>query len=155
MNKLIQTQPDLAAAIARFGLGLFILPHGLQKAFGLFGGYGVEGTVGFMSAQLGIPPTFAYLAIAAEFLGGLGLMAGLLSRVASFGVVVTMIVAAVMVHLPTGFFSGPAGAGWELHFLAVVLGIIVLVRGGGSASVDLALSHPDPQELKGRPITTI
>ncbi len=154
MRWILQTRPDLSATIARIALGLFILPHGAQKALGWFGGHGIEGTVGFMQSQLGIPPLFAYLAIAAEFLGGIGLLLGLFSRVASFGVVVTMVVAALTVHLSTGFFSGPAGAGWELHYLAVALGAIVLIRGGGAASLDLAISKPAPQDLAGNSMAT-
>lgn len=151
MKKLLATQPDLAATMARLGLGLFMLPHGLQKAFGLFGGHGIEGTVGFMGSQLGIPPAMAYLAIAAEFLGGLGLVVGLLSRVAAFGNVVVLAVAALSVHSGS-FFVGTPGGGWALHFLGIVLGLIVLIRGGGTASIDLALSRAEP-EPKGSVVT--
>lgn len=151
MKKLLATQPDLAATMARLGLGLFMLPHGLQKAFGLFGGHGIEGTVGFMGSQLGIPPAMAYLAIAAEFLGGLGLVVGLFSRVAAFGNVVVLAVAAVSVH-SASFFAGTPGGGWEMHFLGIVLGLIVLIRGGGTASIDLALSRAEP-EPKGSVVT--
>lgn len=140
MRKLIWTQPEISAAIARIGLGVFILPHGLQKAFGLFGGHGIQGTVEGMGQGLGIPALLAYLVIAAEFLGGLGLIFGFLTRIAAFGVTVTLIVAALLVHLPIGFFSGQGGAGWELHLLAAVLGLIVILRGGGIGSVDLALT---------------
>lgn len=144
MKKLIHTQPDIAATLARLGLGLFMLPHGAQKALGAFGGHGIEGTVGFMSTQLGIPPAMAYLAIAAEFLGGLGLIIGLFSRVAAFGNVVVLAVAAISVH-SASFFAGTPGGGWELHSLGIVLGLIVIIRGGGSASVDLALSRSEPK----------
>lgn len=156
MKKLIHTTPDLAVTFARLGLGLFMLPHGVQKALGWFGGHGIEGTVGFMSTQLGIPPLMAYLAIAAEFLGGLGLVVGLLSRVAAFGNVVVLAVAAISVH-SASFFGGTPGGGWSLHFLGIVLGLIVMIRGGGSASVDLALSKPDAQPAtaqRHRTITT-
>lgn len=140
MRKLIWTHPEVAAAIARIGLGVFILPHGLQKAFGLFGGHGIQGTVDGMGQGLGIPAFLVYLVIAAEFLGGLGLIVGFLTRIAAFGVTVTLIVAALLAHLQIGFFSGQSGAGWELHLLGAVLGLIVMLRGGGLGSVDLALT---------------
>lgn len=152
MNTIIRTWPEIAPAIARIGLGLFILPHGAQKALGWFGGHGIDGTVAFMNSQLGIPAFFAYLAIAAEFLGGLGLVLGLFSRVAAFGVTVTMVVAALTSHLSVGFLSGPAGIGMELHFLAIALGVIVLIRGGGAASIDLALTKPAAVPVRGKPI---
>jgi putative oxidoreductase len=153
LKKLIYTWPDSAAMIARLGLGFFILPHGLQKVFGLFGGPGLDATVGGMG-HMGIPAAFAYLAIAAEFLGGLGLIFGFLSRIAAFGVAVVLGVAVAMVHWKIGYFSGPAGTGWEMHWLGLVLAVIVMVRGGGLASVDLALSHPRPQEDRLSPVGT-
>lgn len=146
MRKLLETRPDLAGLVARLGLGIFILPHGLQKAFGWFGGHGIEGTVAFMGAQLHIPAALAFLAIAAEFLGGLGLLLGFLTRIAAFGVTVTLFVAAIMVHGKIGFFSGQAGTGWEMHLLGVVLGLVLMIRGGGLASVDDWLSRRGGRE---------
>ena len=55
VSAVFATEADSAATVARLALGLMILPHGLQKAFGLFGGYGFEGTMGFMTGTLGIP----------------------------------------------------------------------------------------------------
>jgi putative oxidoreductase len=155
MFKILKTSPDVSATIARLGLGLFILPHGAQKALGWFGGHGIEGTVGFMQSQLGIPALFAYLAIAAEFLGGLGLIVGLFSRIAAFGVAFTLGVAAVMVHWSGGFLSGPNGAGMELHFLGIALGLIVMVRGGGWGSLDGMMARSETSPVSGRPVTTI
>ena len=124
-----------------------ILPHGLQKAFGLFGGYGFEGTMGFFTQTLGIPVAFAFLAIAAEFAGGLGLILGLTGRIAAFGVGSVMVVAALMNHVQHGFFMNwgggmPAGAeGWEFHLLAVALAAIVILRGSGALSLDRLLTR--------------
>ncbi len=55
---------------------------------GWFGGYGFHGTMGFFTQQMGIPAPLAFLAICAEFFGGLGLIVGLLSRIAAFGIIV-------------------------------------------------------------------
>lgn len=136
------TENDAAATVARLALGLMILPHGLQKAFGMFGGYGFEGTMGFFTGTLGIPTAFAFLAIVAEVAGGLGLILGAVGRVAAFGVGMVMVVAALTVHLPNGFFMNwgggmPAGAeGWEFHLLAAALAVIVMLRGSGALSFD-------------------
>lgn len=146
-GSLVETRDDPAASLARLALGIMILPHGMQKMFGAFGGYGFEGTMGFFTETMGIPWVLAFLAIAAEFFGGLGLVTGLFGRVAALGVACTMIVAAATTHLQHGFFmnwSGamPAGAeGWEFHLLAVGLAAVVLVHGSGSWSVDRALSR--------------
>ena len=140
------TENDAAATVARLALGLMILPHGLQKAFGLFGGYGFEGTMGFFTGTLGIPVAFAVLAIVAEVAGGLGLILGAVGRLAAFGVGTVMVVAALTVHLPNGFFMNwgggmPAGAeGWEFHLLAASLAVIVMLRGSGAGSIDRAIT---------------
>jgi putative oxidoreductase len=155
MRPLIRTTNDVVPAIARIVLGLVILPHGLQKAFGMFGGYGFEGTMGFFTGSLHIPYALGVLAIAAELLGGLGLIVGLLGRVAAFGVASVMAVAVVMSHSSFGFFmnwSGQQkGEGFEYHLLALGLAAIVMVRGSGAASADLALDRAD-RAPAGRPV---
>ena len=146
-STVLSTPADSTATIARLALGLMILPHGLQKTFGLFGGYGFDGTMGFFTDTLGIPALFAFLAIAAEFAGGLGLILGLTGRIAAFGVGSVMDVAALMNHVQNGFFMNwgggmPAGAeGWEFHLLAVALAAIVIIRGSGSWSLDRVLGR--------------
>jgi putative oxidoreductase len=83
---------------------------------------------------------FAVLAIAAEFLGSLGLITGFLSRIAAFGIAVEMAVAVAMVHAPNGFFmnwfGNQKGEGFEYHLLAIGVALIVLIYGGGKASID-------------------
>jgi putative oxidoreductase len=143
LRKLVQTPHDAVATIARLALGVVMLPHGAQKALGLFGGPGLQGTVGFMGS-MGIPALFAILAIAAEFLGAIGLITGLLGRVAALGIAVVMLVAVGMSHLQTGFFMNwtgqQKGEGFEYHLLAIGLAAVVMVRGSGAWSVDRALS---------------
>ncbi len=144
-RKLIQTDADRVATLLRLTLGLVIFPHGAQKALGLFGGYGFTGTMGFFTGQMHIPALFAFLAIAAEFAGSLGLISGALTRVAAFGVFCNMLVATVLVHWKVGFFmnwyGSQQGEGYEYHLLAMGLAVAVMIRGGGAASVDRALSR--------------
>lgn len=144
-RKLIQTDADPVATLLRLTLGLVIFPHGAQKALGLFGGYGFTGTMGFFTGQMHIPALFAFLAIAAEFAGSLGLISGALTRVAAFGVFCNMLVATVLVHWKVGFFmnwyGSQQGEGYEYHLLAMGLAVAVMIRGGGAASVDRALSR--------------
>ena len=93
---------------------------------------------------MGIPAIFALLAIAAEFLGGIGLIVGFLSRVAAFGIAVNMLVAILTVHIHNGifmnWFGNQKGEGYEYHLLAIVLCILIMVKGAGALSVDLALT---------------
>ena len=142
LRRLLATTNDSIPLIARLVLGLVILPHGLQKTLGLFGGYGFEGTLGFMTSQ-GIPAALAVLAIAAEAAGALGLVLGLFGRVASLGVASVMIVAALMVHRGHFFMNWTGtqgGEGYEYHLLAIALAAIVLVRGSGRWSLDHLLA---------------
>lgn len=144
-NAVVATPRDPAATVARVALGVMIVPHGMQKLFGAFGGYGFEGTMGFFTETMGIPWLFALLAIVAEFFGGLGLITGFLGRISALGVGSVMIVAALTTHLQNGFFMNwngtmAAGAeGWEFHLLAAALAAVVVIRGSGALSVDRVL----------------
>lgn len=144
-RKLIITQDEFAPLVMRVMLGIVFFPHGAQKVLGWFGGHGLAGTLNFFTESMGIPFVFALLVIAAEFLGALGLIVGLLTRVAAFGVASVMAGAMFLVHLPHGFFMNwagkQAGEGFEYHLLAIALAVALMFTGGGKASVDLALSR--------------
>jgi len=84
IRKLVVTDNDVATTILRLVLGVIFFAHGAQKLLGWFGGYDSPHD-GFFTGVLHIPAVFAFLAIAAEFFGGLGLIFGLFTRVASFG----------------------------------------------------------------------
>ena len=140
LARVTATGSDVGPLVARVALGLAIFPHGAQKALGWFGGYGLTGTMGFFTGQLHIPAVFAALAIAAEFLGAIGLVVGGLSRIAAFGIAATMAVAALMVHAQYGFFINwtgtQAGNGIEYQLLAIGLALVVMLKGGGAYSLD-------------------
>jgi len=142
-STLLETQNDVGPAIARVVLGAVMFPHGAQKVLGWFGGPGVAGTMGFLHG-MHIPTAIAVLDPVAEFAGAIALVVGLLSRVAAFGVLCVMLVAVSLIHYSNGFFmnwSGQQkGEGFEFHLLAMGLAIIVLIKGGGAASVDRALT---------------
>ncbi len=139
MRSFFQTDNSTSLLLQRIVLGLVVLPHGLQKTLGLFGGGGFDGTMGYF-ASLGMPAVLGALVIAAESLGAIGLIAGAGTRLAAFGVAATMVGAALLVHLPNGFFmnwfGNQAGEGFEFHLLAVALALPIVVRGAGAYSVD-------------------
>jgi putative oxidoreductase len=136
---IFRTENDYTVAVMRLVLGVVFFAHGAQKALGWFGGPGFDGTIGMFS-KMGIGEPLAVLAIAAEFLGGLGLIAGLLARIAALGVMINMLVAILLVHLRVGFFMNWAGnqggEGFEFHLLAIALAIGILVKGAGALSID-------------------
>ena len=153
-RKLIATDNDAATTVLRLVLGIVFFAHGAQKMLGWFGGYGFTGTMGFFTGMMHIPAPFAFLAIAAEFFGGLGLIFGLLTRVAAFGVFCNMLVAVAMVHHQFGFFMNWAGTqkgeGFEFHLLALAATVFLMIRGAGAASVDRMLSSPEKNSISGQ-----
>ena len=143
LSSLAATGDSFAATVLRLALGLMILPHGLQKTLGWFGGYGFKGTMGYLTVQVGAPWGFALLAILAESVGGLMLLAGFGTRLSALGVGGVMLVAATQ-HWPNGFFmnwfGGQKGEGVEFHLLALGMVVALLLLGGGRCSVDALFS---------------
>src|SRR5881396_116631 len=109
IRKVLATDDSIATAILRLVLGVVFFAHGAQKMLGWFGGYGFSGTMGFFTGMMHIPAPFAFLAIAAEFFGGLGLILGFLTRIAAFGIAANMLVAIATVHHSYGFFMNWTG----------------------------------------------
>jgi len=142
----VASTDGLFGAVAPFGepliratAGLFLVPHGAQKLFGWFGGYGLEATGQFFAAKLGLPASMALAAGLIEVVGGLALAAGLFTRLAAALVVGLMAVATFKVHLGAGFFWTSGGieypAMWGLVALAFVL------QGGGRYSLDALIAR--------------
>ena len=141
LSRLVRTdRSSTILAVQRIALGLVIWPHGAQKLLGWFGGYGFGGTMGFFTQTMHLPWVIGLLVIIGEFFGALGLVLGLGTRVAAFGISAIMLGAILTSHLHVGFFmnwgGNQAGEGFEYHLLALALGLPLLVWGGGKASVD-------------------
>jgi putative oxidoreductase len=147
LNKLMHTNPDAAPAILRLTLGAVFFAHGAQKMLGWWGGRGFSATMsGF--EHTGIPAVFAFLAIVAEFFGAIGLILGLLGRVAAFGLACVMMVAIAKVHAVNGLFMNWAGQqkgeGFEYHVLVLAITVAIMIAGSGAWSVDRVLSRSAP-----------
>jgi len=144
-KKLVNTDNDIATLVIRVLLGVVFFPHGMQKLLGWYGGYGFTGSMGFFTETLHVPAIFAFLAIMAEGLGSLGLITGLLTRVAAFGIGMNMVVAVYMLHWQNGFFmnwfGNQKGEGFEYHLLVIAIAVALIIKGGGALSVDRALSN--------------
>jgi len=143
LKNLYYTNDNIAGLMARVVLGIVILPHGLQKTLGMFGGAGFSNTVDFF-VSTGMPSIVAVLVIAGESLGAISLIVGFLARFSAAAITLIMLGAIFMVHGPHGFFMNWFGAnegeGFEYHILAIGLGLIVIVVGAGKASIDRMLS---------------
>lgn len=138
-NILRTDSNNWSALVARVFLGVVILPHGLQKLFGMFGGYGFSATVEYFSST-GIPTLIGVLIVLGESFGALFLILGLISRISAAGIAIIMLGAIIMVHGQHGFFMNwfgtQAGEGFEYHLLALGLTLVVFIAGGGKWSLD-------------------
>jgi putative oxidoreductase len=128
-----------AEPLVRVATGLFLVPHGAQKLFGAFGGYGLEASSQFFATKLGLPASFALLAGLIEFVGGIALALGLLTRVAAGAVLALMAVAVFAVHLGNGYFW--TDGGYEYPLLWAILALSFVIRGGGRYSLDAKIGH--------------
>ncbi len=145
MKTLFQTDEGWTGIILRITLGLVMLPHGLQKLLGWYGGFGFDGTMGFFTQQMGMPWLIAFLVIVGESFGSLALLAGLLTRFTAASLAVIMLGAITMVHLPHGFFMNwfgkQQGEGYEYHLLVIGIAAALLVTGGGKWSADRVIAE--------------
>ena len=137
-NKILRSEnkafSDLAILLLRLTIGILLFMAGSGKALGLFGGYGIQASLqGY--GKMHFSHFLAYLSIYTEFIGGLMLAAGLITRPVSFAILINMAVATI-VTLPNGIM-GPMGAQTPLIFLVVDLAI--LLYGPGNYSFDSLL----------------
>jgi putative oxidoreductase len=142
-TKFLQTKRDWKLTLIRVVAGGVMLPHGMQKMFGWFGGPGFSATMRVLPHLVGIPAWLIFFSILAEFFGALGMILGCLSRIAAFGVLMDMIGAGAL-SFRFGFFMNWAGAhkgeGIEYHLLMGTMALTVMIWGGGAFSIDRALT---------------
>ena len=139
LNSIFTTDESLSSLILRIPIGVIFIAHGGQKLFGLFGGYGLEGTAKWM-ASIGLEPGYlmALMAGNAELFGGLALILGLLVRPAALVLAVTMLVAIFSVHFSNGLFISNKGYEFALALFAASAALVF--SGAGRFSLDGIIS---------------
>lgn len=139
IKNVLTTEAGFGALALRVPVGIIFAAHGAQKLFGWFGGYGLEGTAGWLES-IGLAPglLMALLAGGAEFFGGLALVLGLLTRPAAFALSIAMLVAIFSVHFANGLFMSNNGYEFALALLAA--SVSLLLSGAGKASVDALIA---------------
>ena len=144
LHRLIRTADDVALLLLRLTLGLVMLAHGVQKAFGWFNGFGFEATLAFF-ASIGVPGPVALLIILLETAGALALLAGLFGRLMALGHAAILLSAVLLIHLANGFYmnwdGSQAGEGIEFFVLATAIALTIAVKGSGAWSVDRLLAR--------------
>ena len=143
MKCLFQTNDKFSYWVPRVILGCVMLPHGAQKLFGWFGGFGFTNTMTYFTQTTGLPWIIAFLIVMGESLGSLGLILGFFTRLSALGLICIMVGAIITVHIPNGFFMNwfgkQAGEGFEYHLLVIGMSIPLLISGGGKYSVDVLI----------------
>jgi putative oxidoreductase len=144
---------DISLLILRVIVGVIFAAHGAQKMFGLFGGPGLKAMVDMMG-------TLGYFICVGEFLGGLGLIFGFLSRFSAASLIVIMIGAIVLVHGRNGFFLGYAPtdqlqtSGFEYCVALIGLLAPILICGPGRFAIGRFLPLPKSAPT-GRPVVVL
>ncbi|MFH0918615.1 MAG: DoxX family protein [Candidatus Omnitrophota bacterium] len=120
--------------VLRLGIGIMFTAHGLQMAFGLFGGPGVKG-FSKMLTDLGFVPAifWSYLASYTVLLGGIFLILGVQTRIAATLLLIFILTAAVKVHLSKGFFL--SGGGFEYNFVIAAACLALILLGSGKFNI--------------------
>lgn len=138
MAQRLEALKRWAPVVVQVVLGATFAMHGAQKMFGAFNGPGPAGVAAFF-AKLGLEPSalWAWVVAITEFVGGLCLIVGLLTRVWAAGLVIDMTVAILKVRLPKGFFAGGGGMEFELALWALAL--VLFLYGPSFLSLDRAL----------------
>ncbi len=121
---------DAALLILRIASAMAFLYHGSGILFGAFGGPGPQKFAGFMHA----PPIVGYLVGLAQFLGGLAILFGVLLRVGAVCIIIVMLGAIFIVHLPHGFDVTKGGIEYALTQLLIALALLLTGAGRYSLS---------------------
>lgn len=121
--------------------GLLVLRLVMGVAFMFHGWPKIQNPWGWMGAEAQVPAILQVLAALAEFGGGLGLIAGLLTRLAALGLATNMSVALGLVHLPQGdpFVGKPGGRSYELAAVYLACAVVFFLLGPGRFSLDALL----------------
>ena len=146
MKNLLRTNPNnWSALIARLAIAIVVFPHGAQKLFGWFDGFGFQGTMGFLTHQAGLPYFVALLVILIESIASLMIFFGFATRIAALGVFGLFTGTMLKIHIANGFFMNwngqQKGEGIEYFILLISLALTLIISGGGKASVDAEITR--------------
>ena len=121
-------------------LGIVVFPHGAQKLFGWFGGYGFTDTMAFFTDTIGLPWIIGFLVIISESIGAIALILGLGTRLIAIGYSFLAIGIIITSHIQYGFFMDwfdiQQGEGYEYFILWLGMAFSLVITGSGIYSID-------------------
>lgn len=140
LRNLLATDNSYNWLILRVTLGTVMLAHGVQKAFGWFGGFGWDNSINYFTGVVGLPTALAALVILIESLGAVLLIIGFAGRINAALIGIVMAGAFFVDHRPNGFymnwFGNQKGEGFEFDLLFWAIAIVLVINGSGRFSVD-------------------
>ncbi|MFH4966403.1 DoxX family protein [Gaetbulibacter sp. M235] len=149
---LFRTNSSWSPLILRVLMSIVVFPHGAQKLFGLFGGYGFTGTMNYFTETLGIPWVLGFMAIILETFGVVALLFGFATRILAISFFFLALTIMFTVHFEHGFFmnwyGNKAGEGYEYFLLWIAMILVLIVMGGGNYSIDKLLFKKKKDSLK-------
>ena len=147
MNRIFKTNSDITMTILRVTLGIVLLAHGLQKAFGWFGGFGWTNTINYF-ISVDVPAWLGAVVITIETLGAILLIAGFAGRLNAALMIPVIIGAYIIDHSANGFYMNwlgtQKGEGFEFDLLFVAIAIAIVIKGSGRFSVDRLIVRTTP-----------
>jgi len=140
INKLVATENRIELFLLRISLGTVLLAHGVQKAFGWFGGFGWSNSINYFTGTVGIPYILGALVILIETIGAVLLIAGFAGRINAALMGIVIIGAFFQDHLANGFymnwFGNQKSEGFEFDILFVAIATVLSLKGSGAFSID-------------------
>lgn len=139
-EKIFKTTDSIAPLGLRIMLALVIFPHGAQKLFGWFGGFGFTGTMSFFTDTMGLPWIIGFSVIILESFGSIALLIGMATRLIALCFLMLAVGITVTSHIQYGFFMNwfgtQQGEGYEYFLLWIGMAISLIITGGGKYSID-------------------
>ena len=141
---LSKSYPGMTPLFIRLFLAIVLFPHGAQKLFGWFDGYGFLGTMQYFTKDVGLPWIVGLAVIIIEFFGPLFLIAGLATRfwsLAITGVMVGIILTNFTEYFFMNWYGNQKTEGMEFFLLAIGMAASLVVSGAGNYSIDATLDR--------------
>jgi putative oxidoreductase len=144
-KKIIRTTDNYSFTFLRAALGMVLLAHGVQKAFGWFNGFGWNNSINYFTGTVGLPYTLAAFVILIETLGAVLLIVGFAGRINAALMAIVIAGAFFVDHVHNGFymnwFGVQKGEGYEFDILFWVISIAIVINGSGKFSIDKWLTN--------------